>query len=137
MLGRYAPVSLLALAARAWACVLAALGTAAAAYGVAAALVTAMEVEQLHADAARAAWRSVYRCAQEGVFGVFLSWRADPMAMAVARPLQNLRGAVERGVADWAEIGLLWQSPVCVGAGPVVGAARQAADWADLVGVPP
>ena len=82
----------------------AASGSAAAADGAAVAPATALEVSQLRAAAARASWRSIYCCPREVIFGVFLSWRPDPLALAVVKPLLYLKVAVERGVIDWADV---------------------------------
>ena len=56
-LARYARISALPLHAEARSCMVAASGSAAAAYGIAAAPITAHEVGQLRAAAARASWR--------------------------------------------------------------------------------
>ena len=89
----------------------------------------------MRSDAFRAAWRNTFRCATELVFSLFLHWRTDPMAQAVALPLVYLRGVVRRGFRTRQALEQLWSDCTSTLVGPVA-AAKQSFALAGLVGSP-
>ena len=79
------------------------------------------------------AWRNTFRCAREVAFGLFLHWRADPIALAVVEPILYIRSAVRRGLCSWDRMAFRWALSTDTRAGPIA-AAKQALQLAGVDG---
>ena len=135
MLVRAARVGMLPVPYGVRATMTAASAVAAGTYGAAAGPIPVGDLKQMRRAAFEAVWRARFRVPLEIAFANFISWRADPQAVAVVKPWLYLRDACKRGLTSPLELEELWDACGDTFVGPVA-ACRQAMRLAGLHGGP-